>query len=470
MLFDDADRQLFRRIWVLTWPMMVSNTLEMSVGMIDLLLVRPFGPSATLAIGASRQVTFLIEAMVLAVSSSVLTLVSQSIGAQAGGRKPPDDDTPMSRSGSTEEIVRQGIFLVLLLGIPTALAGYFLSRPIVLGLQLRDDALGHGEAYLRWYFIGVIFSWGNAVAAAIFRGAGDFRTPLRLTLGMTLLHVGFSYALIHGAAGIPSFGVQGAAMGMLLARGCGLLLFLALLVYGNGPVRVPAPRLSHLYLHWPVIEAMLRIGVPAALANVLRHGSRLVFLGVVGGSTLGLTLHAAVGVGLQLRLLGILPALAFQISSATLVGQALGRGDLADAMTLGRRSVQLLAVLMMAITLGMILLADPIANLFVASPDTASLAAHVLRWFAVAQLFSALSIGLQGALLGAGDTMPAMRYTALSEWCLLLPASYVCVFFNWVPDGLLAVWTLAPALSYLLMQRHFGSGRWLTGAGAAGDR
>src|SRR5262245_4458897 len=62
-LFDPAGRQLFRRIWGLTWPLIVANALELTVGLIDLWLVRPFGPAATAAIGVGRQVTFLVEAM-----------------------------------------------------------------------------------------------------------------------------------------------------------------------------------------------------------------------------------------------------------------------------------------------------------------------------------------------------------------------------------------------------------------------
>jgi len=63
-------------------------------------------------------------------------------------------------------------------------------------------------------------------------------------------------------------------------------------------------------------------------------------------------------------------------------------------------------------------------------------------------------------LLGAGDTLPAMRYTLVSEWCLMLPLSYLVVVMEWVPDGLLAAWVLAPVLTLVLMQRRFRSGRW----------
>ena len=73
-----TSRELFRRIWSLSWPMVVYNLLEMTVGFVDLLMVRPFGPEATAAIGISRQITFLIEGAVIAIATGVITLVSQA--------------------------------------------------------------------------------------------------------------------------------------------------------------------------------------------------------------------------------------------------------------------------------------------------------------------------------------------------------------------------------------------------------
>src|SRR5262249_26704750 len=108
----------------------------------------------------------------------------------------------------------------------------------------------------------------------------------------------------------------------------------------------------------------------------------------------------------------------------------------------------------------LIVFADLLVGLCVEPSEAAALGNRVLRWFAVAQFFSALSIGIQGVLLGAGDTLPAMRYTLVSEWCLMLPLSGILVWMNWVPDGLLIGWVVAPALTFVLMLRRFRSGDW----------
>src|SRR5213592_4447397 len=96
LLFDAAGRQLSRRIWSLTWPLIVANALELAVGLIDLWLVRPFGPAATAAIGVGRQVAFLAEAMAVAITAGVITLVSQGVSA----RSRPPSSAPGQNEGT----------------------------------------------------------------------------------------------------------------------------------------------------------------------------------------------------------------------------------------------------------------------------------------------------------------------------------------------------------------------------------
>lgn len=459
-LTGPTNQELFQRIWSLSWPIVVYHVLEMTVGFVDFLMVRPFGPEATAAMGLSRQVTFLVEGAAIAIATGVITLVSQGVGARG------IPGSGLRGIDQVNSVVRQSVYLVLILGLPTALVGYWLSRPLLLGMHADAGTLAYGTPYLRVYFSGIVFLWGNVVGAAIFRGQGDVKTPLKLALGINLLNVVANYIFIFGAGPVPAFEVQGAAIGTVLARACAALLYLGLLLRGTGLARLQVdqdamhPNRNRWGFDLQMIARILRIGVPMALAGLLRNGSRLVFLAIVGVTSLGVSFHAAIGIGLQVRLLSVLPAVAFQVATATLVGQAIGRGDYREAEALGNRSFQLLALIMVVVVLLIIVFAGPLAGWLIDSPEAAELGATVLRWFAVAQLFSALSIGTQGALMGAGDTAPTLRYTLVSQWLVMLPLAYVLLYAGWVPGGPLLAWTVAPALSLLLTQRRWRGGRW----------
>ena len=440
-----ADRDSFRRIWSLAWPTVVYSVLELSLGAADFLMVRGLGRDASAAIGLTRQITFLVEAAALAVSAGVIALVSQGMGA--GDRRQVDG------------AVRQSLRLVVLLGVPVALLGYPASGPLLTLMQASPETLAHGIPYLRIYFLGTVFLWANLVAAAVFRGAGDPRTPLRLVSVVSVLNVALNYVFIFGEGPVPAYGVAGAAMGTVAARALGTAAYLALLGRGASGVRL---RLRPWWdLDRAVIRRLLRVGAWPALAGVLRNGARVVFVGMLGAGVSGAALHAAVGVGLQVRLVAVLPALAFQVAAATLVGQAVGAGDPDRAEALGNRSVVLLAAIMAAVTGVTIVAAHPLAALFLADPEVAALGATVIRWFAVAQLFSSLSIGTQGALTGAGWTRPILGYTVVTQWGVLLSLTLALfVVLGWDPEGALVAWVVAPVLQLVLMQRLFRRGGW----------
>ena len=445
MSLHATDRDVFRRIWSLAWPTVVYSLLELSLGLADLLMVRSLGYEATAAIGLNRQITFLLEAAALALATGVITLVSQGVGA--GNRQQVDG------------VVHQSIRLVFLLGAPLTLLGYVASRPLLVAMQVSAETMAHGLPYLHVYFLGTVFLWANLISAAIFRGTGDAMTPLKLVSAVSVLNVALNYVFIFGAGPVPAYDVAGAAIGTVIARVFGSTVYLVLLARGTGHARL---RLNPwLALDWTLIRRILRIGMPPALAGIMRNGARLVFLGMLGASTMGASIHAAVGVGLQVRLVSVLPALAFQVATATLVGQAIGGRDYDRAEALGHRSVLLLSLIMVGVVGVTFVLARPLAALFIADANVVALATTVLRWFAVAQFFSSLSICTQGALTGAGDTKPILGYTVATQWGVMLTLTFVLlVGLRWVPEGPLLAWVLAPVLQLVLMQRLFRGGRW----------
>jgi putative MATE family efflux protein len=444
---DSADRGSYRRIWALAWPTLLYSVLELSLGVADFLMVRGLGSEATAAIGLNRQITFLLESAALAVATGVIALVSQGVGA---GNRAQVDGT-----------VRQSLRLVVLLGVPTTLVGYLASRPLLVLLQANPETLAHGVSYLHIYFLGTLFLWASLVAAAVFRGTGDTLTPLRLAAAVSVLNIGLNYVFVFGAGAVPAYGVAGAAIGTVAARGVGAAIYLVLLVRGTPHARLRLRPWGG--IDWELIRRILRIGTSPALAAIARNGARVVYLALLGLVPLGATLHAAVGVGLQVRLISVLPALAFQVAASTLVGQAVGAGRYDLAQSLGQRTVLLLALIMAGVVAVTFLLAEPIAALFIVDPEVATVGATVLRWFAVAQFFSSLSIGTQGALTGAGDTKPIFRYTVVTQWGVLLVLTVLLLLVvGWSPEGALLAWAVAPVLQLVLMQRLFRSGRWRT--------
>lgn len=436
----NAPESLTRRIWALALPTVLYNFLEMTLGLVDLLMVRPFGPEATAAIGLVRQVTFIVEAAVASIVVGVVALVSQGLGRRD---QQQIDDT-----------VQQSLYAAVLLGAVLSVGGYFSADAIMWILRMSPESAAHGAPYTRVYFLSVAFLCLNAVCAGVLRGAKNATTPLKLAVLMAVVNIPLNYLFIHPLG----YGVPGAAMGTLAARFTGTAAFLFILVRGISGVRFRTVRPAFDLTH---IRRMLRVGLPITFAGLLRNSARIAYVTVVGLSALGVPLQAAVAVGLQFRLLVVLPALGFQIAIATLVGEAIGKGDLREAEAIGRRSVAMLLGIMAVVCAGAIAGAHPIARLFISDPETAELGATVLRWFAVGQLFSSGAIGVQGVLSGAGDTRPVMLYTLVSQWGVLFGLGWLLLEgFDLDPQGILLSWAIAPMFMLVWIWGRFRAGHW----------
>lgn len=439
------NREIYRSIVALALPTVAYNIIEMGLGLTDLFMVRSFGPAATAALGLNRQVTFLFEAMILAVSVGVVTLISQSL-AQNNNEK-------------VERIVAQSLLIITVLASGLGILGYFFSPAILRLIQASPETTGFAVDYLKIYCISLLFLGINAVGAAILRASKNPWLPLKIAIAMAILNVPLNYAFIHGMFGVTALGVKGAAVGTLIVRVLGSLAFLAALSLGRRSTPLVPSRMVE--LDSSIIRQILAVGLPIAFAGLLRNAARIVFIAIVGFSAFGVSMHAAVGLGLQIRLIGVLPALAFQVALATLVGDAIGRGKLEEAAEIGRRGVYLLGAIMLALSVSIILLSAPIARAFILDLEGAKLGARVLRWFAVGQFFSTLAIAAQGALSGAGDTRPVARITFLTQWLILVPLTYILLVpLEIDPNGPLIAWTIAPILTFALIFQRFLSGKW----------
>jgi len=419
----------------------------MSLGLTDLFMVRSFGEAATAAIGLNRQVTFLIETVIFAISVGVVTLVSQSLGR--------------GEPAKAERVVAQSLLAIVVLSTGLGVVGYVLSPLILSALRASPDTIEYGVGYLRIYFFSMIFLGVNSVAAASLRAAKNPWIPLKVAVMMSALNIPLNYWFIHGGLGVEPLEVRGAAVGTVIARTIGAVAFIAILIRGRNGVRLVSAYSRR--LDFDVIMRVIRLGIPVATAGLLRNGARLVFIAVAGLSAMGVSFHAAVGLGLQVRLICVLPALAFQVAIATLVGNAIGRGQLDEAEATGRHGVYLLATIMGALCGAIMLAAGPIAQLFILDSESAALGARVLRWFAVGQFFSALAIGTQGALSGAGDTKPIAWITFVTQWIVLVPLAFLLLVpVGMDPMGPLVAWAVTPILTFGLLYWRLVSGHWRT--------
>src|SRR5215212_3287948 len=246
-------RALRKRVWGLAAPVIGENFLETLLGIVDTLLVAGLGAVALAGVGGALQVMFFLISALSALAIGSAVLVAQAIGS---------GDT--ARAG---RLGRQSLIWSVLFSIPLTLVGFLLSRPIIGLFGLEPQVAEIGVQYLQVTMATVVVLVALFIGGGVLRGAGDSRTPMRVTALANLLNVALAYGLIYGHFGLPALGPVGSAWATFLARSFALALLLAVLWRGRNGVTISG-RGSWLP-DFGVARQVLSIGVPAALEQVL---------------------------------------------------------------------------------------------------------------------------------------------------------------------------------------------------------
>jgi len=442
-------KALMGQVWRLALPVIFTNLLQSLVQVIDVFMVGRLGPIAIAAVGMSSAIRMLILVMLLSVAAGSMSLIAQAKGAR----------DPQRMSFVTRQGISSGVLLSLLLGA----AGYFLARPLLSLTNSGGDpqAVVLGTQYLQLLFLGTPFLVLNIVFNRLMQGAGDTVTPLLLTGTLNFLNVIFNYVLMFGAGPIPGFGIAGAAMGTILARGLGVIVVFIIIYSGRNVVRL----LPGSYRpDWRMVADIFTIGVPSGMQGVFRNGSRLLVLGIVTSTEVGTYGAAALAIGFQVESLIFMPGLALNVAATSLVGQALGRWQLYEARLRGNMAIFLGLCVMIALAAPVVIFAPAIIRLFDPSADPTLLQTGVtyFRINTVVLPLSAVAMVANGALRGAGDSFPGLVSTMLTRAFAAVTLAYLLAF----PLGLgsLGVWialAIGIVLDALLMGWRWRGRAWI---------
>ncbi len=444
-----TEMDIRKSVLILAIPVVARMSLQSIVGLVDTAMVGRIGPAAIAAVGLSNQIVFFLIGIITAFSIGTTTLVAQFIGAE--------------RKRKAQEVAIQSLMVTLLLSMAIGLFGYVFSYEITEFLISRmeesdPDVIAYGGIYLRIISLSVPFFFSLILFNGIFQGAGDMKTPLIIMAFTNVYNVVMDYFLIFGIGFFPELGVRGAAIATSSARVFAAIAAFLLLLRGNHYFKISLSRAS-MHLQFPLIKSILKIGVPAAMEQLIRSsGQTILTILVAGLGTIPLAAHQIAMRGLSLA---FMPAFGFGLAATTLVGQNLGAGYFSRAEESGFTANRI-AMLAMGILGGTLFIFAPqFTRLFIPDEEVVFQSAQVLRIVALTMPFLGSTITLAGALRGAGDTKWVMYITAFGVWGARIALSYVLAFvFNL---GLLGAWLGLSAdflIRFFLTLMRFRSGYW----------
>jgi len=388
---------------------MLSNLFQTLYNFVDRFWLARLGKVPIAALALSWPLVFLA----LSIGSGVTIAGTALVAQYTGARRPEEANLAAG----------QVVGFTTLLALVLASAGFFAARPILMLMGAEADLIAAATSYLRIIYAGIPLMFGTFVVTALLNGVGDTVTPMILMAASVGLNLVLDPLFIFGWGPFPEWGVAGAAVATILARG--LLSLVGFLWLFSGRLGLHL-RPYHLRPRWGLIRRIVSIG---GLASIGQTGSALGFSIMSGAlARIGTAVLSAFGIGNAFISIVLMPAMGLGQATATMVGQNLGaeRPDRASRSVWAGIGVSS-AILVVAAAF-VLFLRRYLIGFFLSDPEVLAVGNEMLFLVALAFPFMGIIQVIIGAYQGAGHTFYSMFFGLFRLWALRVPLVFALGF------------------------------------------
>jgi MATE family multidrug resistance protein len=439
----ERGRRGLRALLSLAWPIVVSRSSQVVVGIADAVMVAHLGTAALAATTAGALNTF--NFFILPMGT---VFIVSSFSAQLFG---------MGDLGGARRYAWYGLAVAAGAAVLGA-ASLPLVPALLAALPYSAEVRALMADYLRIRLLSAGAVVGIEALANYYGGLGNTRLPMRASVAAMLLNVAGCWLLIDGRLGAPALGVRGSAIAGAGASTAAFLGLLAVFV-ADGRRLDGAGR-----LRGGELLRLLRYGLPSGLNWFFEFLAFSFFTNVVVAG-LGTTSVAALMAVFQVNSAAFMPAFGVASAGAILVGQAIGAGG-KDRVP-GTVGLAFAVAAAWEALAGLVYLVAPDLLLagFARDPGSAQAlveAARRMLFLSVGwQLFDAGASVLAEALRAAGDTAFTLWARLAIAWLVFAPGSWISVRVLGGGDLAAVAWLAAYlGLLALVLWARFRSGAW----------
>lgn len=409
----------YRQIFALFFPILIDQAFIIGLNLVNTAMISSSGVSAVSAVNMVDSLNIFLINVFVAVATGGTVVVAQYKGS--------GNAMMVSRASAAT------VTSVAMIALAIALLIIGLHQP-VLNL-LFGSASPEVLESARIYLIGSSTSFlGIAIVQAVcgaLRGIGKTRASLALSLIMNLLYVLLNIVFIT----LLNMGVMGMTLAINIARFAGAACALYYLFKVDATLHI---RLRDLF-HFPIsmLRKIMFIGLPFAAEQMFFNGGKL--LTQVFIVSLGTYAIATNAIGSSLAAVFQIPASALSLTIVTVVGQCIGRGNIADARKFIQSFLWLGAISLALMGLILMPLYRPLVGLFNPPPEIVNDLFVVLLINTLVQVpLWSISFILPSALRAAGDSRFTSITSMLTMWLFRVILGYIMgIILGW---GILGVW------------------------------
>ena len=407
-----------RALAALILPLILEQTLAITVGMADTMMVASVGEAGVSGVSLMDMINNLIFSVLAALATGGTVVVSQYLGAN---RLTDARDT-------SKQVVLTVFSAAAVLALLTALLRKELIR-LLFG-SIEADVMDAALTYLTVSAISYPFLGVYNDYAALFRAMGKTSITFYTSIVGNILNVAGNAVCIFGL----HMGVLGVAIPSLLSRA---VMALILYVCLKNPTHVLSIDRLSFRPDVEQIRKILYIGVPGGIENALFQGGRVLVVSII--SLFGTIQIAANGVANSLDNMGCIVGQAMNLAMVAVIGRCAGTLDQGQIRYYTKKLMAFTYIATAVVNTTIIISLPFLLSLYGLSDETTVLAYKlVMIHNGFAMLLWPVSFVFPNMLRACNDVKYPMRISIFSMAAFRIGFSYVLgVRFGM---GALGVW------------------------------
>ncbi len=404
---------------ILIIPLVIEQFLQISIGLIDSLMIASLGDAAVSGVSLVDCVFVLFIDAFAALAAGGAVVAGQYIG--------------MNDTGKGCKAAWQMILSVTFMAIMIMALIYIFQNVLLYGVfgEITDEVRANSREFLLIVTASIPFIALYNAGSSIFRVMGNTKLPMKMALFMNIVNFTGNAILLYGF----NMGVAGIAIPTLVSRAAAAIIIIVLLRNQNLLLHLP-PKLS-VKPDLQLQKRILRIGIPNGMESAMFELGKLLVLSLV--ATLGTASIAANAVGNYVGTFAIMAGFAVGNAATTVISQCVGAREYDQVRYYKKKMMRICYALIIGSNIIIIALLPLILKIYGLSDEASHLAFTILVYHGICACFIwGPSFLLPYVLRAANDVAPAMIIAMVSVWVFRVVTAYVLVKVFGI--GLLGVW------------------------------
>jgi putative MATE family efflux protein len=390
LAIDILNGSMWDKILRYALPVAATGILGQLFNASDIAIVGNFAQGDTVAavaaVGANGPVIGLLLNIFIGIALGANVVIANAIGR--------GDSNTVSRA------VHTSIVAAVIGGIIVGTLGQLVAEPVLSMLQVPEDVFPLALKYMRIYLLGLPVIFLYNFEAAIFRSAGDTKTPLIALALSGVLNVILNLFFVI----VLNKTVDGVAIATVLANVVSSVVLLRRLLRSELFIHV---EFKDLRIDWKILWRILKIGVPAGIQGAVFSLSNIVVQSAI--NSLGKVTMAASSAAFNVEVMAYYILNSFGQACTTFVGQNYGAGQI-DRCRKALKLCLIESVIATACAVCIALLSGKyLIALFNNDPEVIRLGMVRMKFIFMSYIFSTIYDCMSGYMRGFGISLtPAL--------------------------------------------------------------